>query len=198
MKKCKSLMSAMLAVVVLSGAAQAAIISLGQVVAPVVFEIRNEGLLGNFEHQYTFSIAPGQTIDFAAFVSTGPVRRFGIDDFTGSLFAGESLLVSVDSVIRTTPETAPFPSFDLLFPPLALAAGNYSMVFTGDAFGAFEGITASYGGNLSFAAAGNVPEPATLILLLAGLMELVISTKNRRTYLNGSQPSPEGMAALSH
>src|SRR5688572_19801110 len=117
MRNGKSLMCAMLAAVVLSGPAQAAIISLGQVVSPVVFDITNDGLLGNFEDQYTFSIAPGHTFDFAAFVSTGPARRFGILDFTGSLFAGESLLVSVDGVIRTTPSG--FPSFDLLFPSLA-------------------------------------------------------------------------------
>ena len=190
MKKCKSLMCAVLAAVVMSGSAQAAIISLGEVVSPVVFDIRNEGLLGNFEHQYTFSIAPGHTFDFTAFISTGFSNRFGVDDFTGSLFGGENLLFSVDAVRRTTPEG--FPSFDLLFSPFALAAGDYSVVVTGDAFGAFEGITASYTGNLSFAAAaGNVPEPGTIILFLVGLMglRLVIATRNRRPYLNGSSIS---------
>ena len=178
MRKCKSLMCAVLAAVVLSGPAQAAIISLGEVSSPVIFDIRNEGLIGNFEDRYTFSIAPGHTFDFTAFISPGFSNRFGIDDFTGSLFGGENLLFSVDAVRRTTPEG--FPSFDLLFSPFALAAGDYSVVLTGDAFGAFEGITASYTGNLSFAAAaGNVPEPGTIILFLVGLMGLVISLKNR-------------------
>ncbi|HTD90538.1 MAG TPA: hypothetical protein VK663_07735 [Burkholderiales bacterium] len=181
MRKCKSLMCAVLAALVMSGPAQAAIISLGQVVSPVVFDIANGALLGNFEDRYTFSVAPGHTFEFAAFASTGFSNRFGIDEFAGSLFAGENLLISVDAVRRTTPEG--FPSDDLLFSPLALAAGDYSVVLTGDAFGAFEGITASYSGNLSFApAAGNVSTPGTLVLLMAGLMGLVIAIKNRRTY----------------
>jgi len=147
----------------------AAVISLGEQVSPGLVGVANGGLLGKFEDRYTFSIAPGISFDFFGFLSTGFSNRFGILDFEGDLFAGDTLLASGDSLTRRTPEG--FVAYDVFFLPVGLAAGDYSIVLTGNAVGAFEGITASYAGDLSFAPAiSAVPEPETLLLFMTGLI----------------------------
>lgn len=177
MRKFKSLVCAVLVIAATSIPAQAAVISLGQVNSPTVFNIGNEGLLGNFEDRYDFSVALGGVFDFSAFVSTGFSNRFGILDFTGRLLADNALLATGISETRHNP----FIAFDVRFPPVALVAGDYSLFFAGDAFGAFEGITASYSGNLSFApTVGVASEPGMLALFVAALLGLLVAGKNGR------------------
>lgn len=152
---------------------------MGQVNSPTVFNIGNEGLTWNFEDRYDFSVAPGSVFDFSAFVSTGFARRFGILDFTERLLADNALLATGISETRHNP----FIAFDVRFPSVALVAGDYSLFFAGDAFGAFEGttITASYSGDLSFApTVGVAPEPGMPALFVAGVLGLFVAGKNGR------------------
>jgi hypothetical protein len=142
------------------------------------FGVHNGGLLGEFTDHYTFSIADGSAFDMSAFISTGFSNRYGINDLVGSLFRGSTLLFSADAVIHTLPEG--FPSSDLTIAPFLLGAGDYRLVLTGNAYGVFEGPTASYSGDISFAAAStSVPEPETLLLFMTGLIAAAAMARSR-------------------
>jgi hypothetical protein len=61
-----------------------------------------------------------------------------------------------------------------------LGAGNYRLVLTGNAYGVFEGPTASYHGDISFAPASmSVPEPETLLLFITGLIGAAATARSR-------------------
>lgn len=162
----------------LHGTANAVIVPLGEISSPSSFAVQNGGLLGEFTDQYTFSIAAGSAFDISAFISTGFSNRYGINDLVGSLFQGSTVLFSANAVIHTLPEG--FPSSDLTIAPFLLEAGDYRLVLTGNAFGVFEGPTASYSGDISFAAAStSVPEPETLLLFITGLIGAAATARSR-------------------
>jgi hypothetical protein len=174
----------------LHGTANAIIIPLGEISAPATFSVENGGLLGEFTDQFTFSIADGSAFDLSAFISTGFSNRYSIDGMVGRLFRGDTLLFSVDAVVNTLPEG--FPSTDLTIAPFFIGAGDYRLVVTGTAYGAFEnGPTASYRGNISFAAATtSVPEPGTLLLLATGLIAAAATARRRSSRRRGRQSLP--------
>jgi hypothetical protein len=164
----------------LHGTANAVIVPLGEISLPGSFAVQNGGLLGEFTDQYTFSIAAGNAFDISAFISTGFSNRYGIDDLVGSLYQGSALLFSADAVIHTLPEG--FPSTDLTIAPFSLGAGDYRLVLTGNAFGVFEGPTASYSGHISFdAGSTSVPEPETLFMFITGLIGAAVAARSRST-----------------
>jgi hypothetical protein len=178
MKKWKAFGLAATLLIGLHGTANAIIVPLGEISSPSSFAVQNGGLLGEFTDQYTFSVAAGSAFDISAFISTGFSNRYGINDLVGSLFQGSTMLFSANAVIHTLPEG--FPSTDLTIAPFLLEAGDYRLVLTGNAFGVFEGPTASYSGDISFAAAStSVPEPETLLLFITGLIGAAATARSR-------------------
>lgn len=147
-------------------AAPAAVIDFGNVSAPTGFGLGNAGLSGSFDDVYNFTIDPGLSLLFSASLSTGFSNRFFILDMEAELSDGAG---PVASGLATTNVIPPgFPSRDITFDPIVLAAGDYALHVFGTATSSFPGPTSSYDGVLNLAAAP-VPTPAGVVLLLTAL-----------------------------
>jgi len=161
--------SACAAVLLASGiatAAPAAVIDFGEVSAPTGFALGNAGLSGPFDDFYNFSIDPGISLLFTASLSTGFSNRFFILDMEADLSDGAG---SVATGLATTNVIPPgFPSRDITFDPIVLAAGDYVLHVFGTATSSFPGPTSSYQGVLNLEAAP-IPAPGGLALLATAL-----------------------------
>ena len=78
-----------------------------------------------------------------------------------------------------TPEG--FPSRNVSFSPLTLAAGSYELLFSGTATSFFPDvpITSSYAGSINLTPVAAIPEPSTVALTALGIVMLVALRKRR-------------------
>jgi hypothetical protein len=144
------------------------------------------GVGGTFFDQYLFDISTDSTVlvtnatnTFAAGGITGP---FGIQNFTGAIYeivGAVDLLPGGNDILRFGPQAAvlnPGGLSQSLNGIGEIAAGNYYLAIAGNA-----GSTAGYGGNLSVAAIGAVPEISTWAMLLLGFSGMIVmGTRTRR------------------
>jgi len=174
-----------IAAVVWAAPAKAADVDLGTITSPASLAVGHDGLLGPFADVFTFAIGAGDSFGFSAFISTGYSNRSGILDMQAGLFRADGLLQAGDAQTVYLPEG--FPSRDISFDSMVLGAGAYQLRITGTAtsFLSDVPITAGYQGSLDFSAApAAIPEPASVLLMVLGMLGLVV----RRTAL--SRPVP--------
>ena len=176
------------------GTAQAVTVDLGEIVAPLSWQIAHDSSEGPFLDRFTFAIVADQHLMFSSFVTTGFSRRSSIAEFRGELFSDGVLLDTGDAQTTYMPEG--FPSQSVNFDTLLLGMGDYELRFSGTAY-SFDPLLhfgAGYKGSAEFRAAQAVPEPSTLLLAGLGLTALAWSgfAKQRAT---GAAFVSEGTAA---
>lgn len=127
---------------------------------------------GWFQDIYKFSVAAGSSLDFDASLSNVFGRRVtGINDFWSALYATGGGLVGLGGSPVTRPygDTGFYWEQTIGFEQTTLGAGTYGLVVQGNVpnvpgFAA----GATYSGAMNLAPA--VPEPATVGLMMAGLI----------------------------
>lgn len=162
------------------GAAFSATFELGTANGPTTFAIGNEGLFGAFSDTFSFEIGASGPFAFDSFASTGFSNRFGIPDLQAALYSNGQLLSSGLAQTVFTPEG--FPSRDISFAPLTLAAGSYELQFSGTATSLVPDVplTSAYAGSINLAPITAIPEPSTVALTALGVVTL-IALRRRRT-----------------
>jgi len=166
------------------GQAGARTIDLGAISGPITFSIHHDKLVKPFNDQYLFTVDPGTTLDFSAFVSTGYSNRFWILDMDGTLSDTSGVIVNGDAVTNILPG-AGFPDRDVTFPSTLLGPGDYVLAIFGTPSRAFPGPTSSYSGDIKFCSGGvctspaTTPLPASLPLMLAALAGLALAATRR-------------------
>jgi hypothetical protein len=144
------------------------VINLGTQSAPASVSFGNSWLSGAFLDSFKFSIGPSNTFLVSSFLTTGFSNRAFINDMQASLFRDAALIEAGTA----TSLSNPFPAREVSLAPVLLAAGDYRIDVFGTATSVFPGPTSAYGGTLTVAAAAQVPEPGTAVLLTGGLMVL--------------------------
>jgi hypothetical protein len=162
------------------GAAFSTTFELGTANGPTTFAIGNEGLLGAFSDTFSFEIGVSGPFAFDSFASTGFSNRFGIPDLQAALYSNGQLLSGGLAQTVFTPEG--FPSRNVSFAPLTLAAGSYELLFSGTAISFFPDVplTSAYSGSINLAPIAAIPEPSTVALTALGVVTL-IGLRRRRT-----------------
>jgi len=155
------------------GAAFSSTFELGTANGPTTFAIGNEGLFGAFSDTFSFEIGVAGPFAFDSFASTGFSNRFGIPDLQAALYSNGQLLSSGLAQTVFTPEG--FPSRNVSFAPLTLAAGSYELLFSGTAISLVPDVplTSAYAGSVNLTPVTAVPEPSTVALMALGVVTLV-------------------------
>lgn len=163
-----------------SGAALSASFELGTASGPTTFAIGNEGLLGAFSDTFNFEIGSSSPLEFDSFASTGFSNRSSIPDLHAALYSNGSLLRGGLAETVFSPEG--FPSRNVSFAPLTLAAGRYQLLFSGTGTSFFPDvpITSAYSGSINLTPITAIPEPSTVALTALGVV-MMIALRRRRT-----------------
>jgi hypothetical protein len=163
-----------------SGAAVSATFELGTASGPTTLAIGNEGLLGPFSDVFNFEIGASSPLEFDSFASTGFGNRSSIPDLHAALYSNGSLLRGGLAETVFSPEG--FPSRNVSFSPLTLAAGRYQLLFSGTATSFFPDvpITSAYSGTINLTPVAAIPEPSTMALTAFGVV-MMIALRRRRS-----------------
>jgi hypothetical protein len=166
MTRLKKIWPALLATFIIgySGGAQATSFNLGSISGPGVFSVGYTKDPGPFTDLYFFTIDPGVSLDFSAFVFNAFGRHSAIGDMDGTLSDASGVILDADAIDNGDP-MFPAPHRELTFPQTLLGPGNYKMAIFGTVFSDV-GISADYSGTVTFAA---TPLPGALLLMLTAL-----------------------------
>lgn len=149
------------------GEAQATVFPLGSFSAPATIPVGDSGLAGPFEDSFTFSIDPGTSAIFSAFLSTGFSNRAFILDMEAVLLSDGQVVEPGDA---TTVLLPPFPARNVNFDQVLIGSGDYSLDVVGTGTSAFPGPNSGYSGSITLdPAPAQIDEPAGLALLLIAL-----------------------------
>lgn len=158
---------------------QAIVVNLGVQSAPASVPFGNSRLSGAFLDSFEFSIDPGNTFLVSSFLTTGFTNRAFINDMQASLFSDTALIEAGTATLLFNT----FPKRDVSLAPVLLTAGDYRIDVVGTATSVFPGPTSTYGGSLTVAAATQVTEPGTALLLTGGLV--VLAAVSLRSVVRG-------------
>lgn len=155
-----------------AGAAQATSFNLGNISGPGQFAFGNNKFVRPFTDKVHFTINPGVTLTFSAFVSTGFARRSHILDMDGTLSDDSGVILDGDA-FTVMPEG--FPDRHVKFQNTVLGPGHYYLSIFGTATSTNPGpMSRAYAGTITF-----TPLPASLLFMLTALCGLGIFGRHR-------------------